>query len=93
MSIAMKQPLPSWFIDTGATHHLTGDRSLFYEYIEYGTRQECSGIGSGIVIQGQGTIFLKVLGDKSRTIKLGNVRYSPAAKVNFFSLSQISEVV
>ncbi|CAA7409068.1 unnamed protein product [Spirodela intermedia] len=46
-----------WYLDTGATNHMTGDRNLFYELTESPGRVVKFGDGSNIDILDKGSIL------------------------------------
>ncbi len=88
-----QKSIPNWYADTGATNHLTGDRSLFLDYTPFATPLRCKGIANSIMVEGKGTVLLQLLGDESRPVTISNVYYSPQATVNLLSTHAIPAVV
>jgi hypothetical protein len=86
-------PHVSWFVDSGASNHLTFDKSQLEDYVEYPAPKQCGGISSNFFIHGHGTVKLQCLGDKSRTITLSNVNYSPQATANLLSTEQVKGII
>jgi len=80
-------------VDSGASNHLTFDKSQLQDYVEYLVPKQCGGISSNFFIHGHGTVKLQCLSDKSRTITLLNVNYSPQASANLLSTEQVKGIV
>lgn len=47
-----------WYLDNGASNHITGDRSMFYEFDEKISGKVKFGDGSMVQIRGKGTMLL-----------------------------------
>jgi hypothetical protein len=78
-----------WVLDTGASNHMTGSRSMLTQIDSnvQGTVQ--LGDGSRVTIQGMGSVVMQ---DQSRGHKvLTYVYYIPEMKCNIVSLSQLEE--
>jgi hypothetical protein len=80
-----------WFLDSGATSHMTWDES-FFDRLEFfdgsillanGERVECKGSGSG-------KLTISELGG-SKTLGLENVLFVPGLHCNLISISTITE--
>lgn len=80
----------TWFMDTGASNHMTGDCSVFAELDESVTGTVRFGDGSVVKIQGRGTIAFKVDGGMQRA--LTDVYYIPRLKRSVVSLGQLDEL-
>lgn len=79
----------SWFLDTGATNHMTGRRDVFAEL-------DCNivgtvrfGDGSVVDIEGQGTVVFS--GNDNEHRALTGVYYIPRLKNNILSVGQLDE--
>jgi transposase InsO family protein len=83
----------SWFVDSGASNHLTFDKSQLIDYVEYPAPKQCGGISSQFFIYGYGKIRLQCVRDISRTITLSNVNYSPQATANLLSTEQVKGII
>ncbi|XP_073359651.1 uncharacterized protein [Aegilops tauschii subsp. strangulata] len=80
----------TWFLDTGASNHMTGDRSIFAELDESVTGTVRFGDGSVVQIRGRGTIAFKVDGSMQRA--LTDVYFIPRLKSSVVSLGQLDEL-
>ena len=78
-----------WILDTGATNHMTGDRSFFSE-LDTGVHGTVKfGDGSVVNIEGRGTIlFMCKTGEHHQ---LGGVYFIPKLTANIISLGQLDE--
>ena len=78
-----------WILDTGATNHMTGDRSFFSE-LDTGVHGTVKfGDGSVVNIEGRGTIlFMCKTGEHQQ---LGGVYFIPKLAANIISLGQLDE--
>ncbi|KAD1826795.1 hypothetical protein E3N88_42252 [Mikania micrantha] len=78
-----------WYLDNGASNHMTGCKDLFAELEEKVTGQVRFGNGSKVQIRGKGTLlFDSKNGDQ---FVLPNVYYIPALHNNIMSLGQMTE--
>lgn len=78
-------------LDTGATHHIFHDKSLFTSFSSTDKRVQTAS-GQLISVLGVGSIEFKVVnnfGDKFKTICLDNVWYIPSCTKNLISGSQL----
>jgi transposase InsO family protein len=86
-------PVPSpdgiWYLDSGASSHMTGLREMFTSLDEsvHGTVR--FGDGSIVIIKGRGTVVFECLTGDHRV--LGDVYYIPSLKSNIVSLGQLDE--
>ncbi|XP_073357896.1 uncharacterized protein [Aegilops tauschii subsp. strangulata] len=80
----------TWFLDTGASNHMTGDRSIFAELDESVTGTVRFGDGSVVQIRGRGTNAFKVDGGVQRA--LTDVYFIPRLKSSVVSLGQLDEL-
>ena len=78
-----------WYLDNGASNHMTGQRSKFNTLDEKVTWKVKFGDGSMVEIKGKGTIELQCKNGESRT--LAEVYYIPSLCSNIISLGQLSE--
>ncbi|KAF2303650.1 hypothetical protein GH714_020631 [Hevea brasiliensis] len=78
-----------WYLDTGATNHMTGDKHCFVEIDDSICGKVKFGDGSVIDIQGFGSVMFQCKNGEHLT--LTNVYYIPKLKSNIISLGQIDE--
>ena len=74
-----------WYLDSGCSRHMTGDRSLFKVFKSKNGGNVTFGDGSKSQIKGKGTISLPGLPD------ITNVFYVEGLRVNLLSISQICD--
>lgn len=79
----------SWYLDTGATNHMTGCAAKFDELNETITGRVKFGDGSAVEICGRGTVLLQCLTGEHRV--LTDVYYIPRLKNNIISPGQLDE--
>ena len=72
-----------WYLDSGCSRHMTGDRSLFKVFESKKGGNVTFGDGRKSQIKGNGIISLPVLPD------IANVLYVEGLRVNLLSISQI----
>ena len=87
-----KQQTKDWFIDSGASAHLTCNKLLLQDYTPYQFPRTGDGPTSKFSIEGYGTVVLRCVGDNKRTITVRNVKYAPSAKVNLLSMKRFKGV-
>ena len=77
-----------WYIDNGATKHLTNNLSHFVNYEEFTNRMHVRAAGKEILeAHGKGTILVKsCVGDKEKLLTLKNVWYVPKISKNLVSV-------
>lgn len=78
-----------WYLDNGASNHMTGLRSLFTEIDEGVTGEVKFGDGSTVQIQGRGSVTLTTIDGKECTLK--EVYFIPNLCNNIISLGQLTE--
>ncbi|XP_074328328.1 uncharacterized protein LOC141666234 [Apium graveolens] len=78
-----------WYLDNGASNHMTGQRSKFDVLDENVTGKVKFGDGSMVQIKGKGSIVLKCKNGEERTLR--EVYYIPSLCSNIISLGQLSE--
>lgn len=78
-----------WYLDNGASNHMSGQLSKFKELDERVKGQVRFGDGSMVHIEGRGTISLKCKNGDNRL--LTKVYYIPALCSNIISLGQLAE--
>ena len=79
----------TWYLDNGASNHMTGNRSYFHNIDETITGKVRFGDDSRIDIKGKGSVLF-VSGEGERRI-LADVYYIPGLKSNIISLGQATE--
>jgi hypothetical protein len=81
---------PAWYLDTGASNHMTGDEAAFAELDKAVSGTVKFGDGSLVAIQGRGTVLFAVDGDEHRA--LTKVYWIPRLKSNIVSIGQLDEI-
>ncbi|XP_076883685.1 uncharacterized protein LOC143532543 [Bidens hawaiensis] len=78
-----------WYLDNGASNHMTGNRSYFLELNENITGRVKFGDGSFVQIKGKGSILFQ--GKSCDQDLLTEIYYIPELKSNIISLGQATE--
>ena len=78
-----------WYLDSGASNHMTGSKKAFSELDGNITNTVKFGDGSRVVIRGRGTIIFKCQNDEHRT--LTGVYYIPQLCSSIISIGQLDE--
>jgi hypothetical protein len=78
-----------WFLDTGASNHMTGNRAAFTELDTNVTGSVKFGNNSAVSIEGRGTILFACKSGEHRA--LTGVYYIPQLRSNIISLGQLDE--
>ena len=78
-----------WFLDSGASNHMTGCRSWFSELNESVTGTVKFGDGSQVEIKGRGDVMLQC--ENGDHCILSDVYFIPKLKSNIISLGQLDE--
>ncbi|GKF63810.1 hypothetical protein Tco_0187258, partial [Tanacetum coccineum] len=73
-----------WWVDTGATHHVCADKSMFHSFRAVDNGEKLyMGNSATTDIKGEGDVILKMTSDKE--LKLTNVLYVPEIRKNLVS--------
>ena len=80
-----------WYLDSGATNHMTGDRSAFAELDTSIIGTVKFGDGSRVNICGQGTVLFVCKSGKHQAI--AGVYYIPRLNTQIISLGQLTRMV
>jgi len=78
-----------WYLDTGATNHMTGRRDVFSELDQSITGTVRFGDGSLVTIEGQGTVVFSTSSGEQQA--LTGVYFIPRLKSNLISVGQLDE--
>ncbi|WZZ65526.1 hypothetical protein YC2023_076896 [Brassica napus] len=78
-----------WYLDNGASNHMTGERSYFSEIKENITRKVKFGDGSYVNINGKGSILFEAKTGEHKL--LTDIYYIPELRSNILSLEQAIE--
>lgn len=78
-----------WYLDNGASNHMTGKRSKFKDLNEEVTGKVRFGDGSTVEIKGKGSVLFKCKNGEERMFH--EVYYIPSLCNNILSLGQLSE--
>ncbi|KAJ0532326.1 putative RNA-directed DNA polymerase [Helianthus annuus] len=78
-----------WYLDNGASNHMTGNRSYFVELNERITGSVKFGDGSRVTIKGKGSILFE--GKTGEQKLLTDIYYIPDLQSNVMSLGQVTE--
>lgn len=79
----------TWYLDNGASNHMTGHREKFYELNKNVKGQVRFGDGLAVEIEGKGMIVFKCKNGEEHTLK--EVYFIPNLCNNIISLGQLSE--
>ena len=79
----------SWYLDTGASSHMTSKRSFFYSLDETLQGSIKFGDESLVRYEGKGSILLNYLDGED--IRIEGVLYVPSMRVNILSLGKLDE--
>ncbi|KAL5724118.1 hypothetical protein ACHQM5_007419 [Ranunculus cassubicifolius] len=78
-----------WYIDTGCSNHMTGDKSIFSNLDESFQTSVKFGDNSAVAVEGKGEIQIRT---RDNTVqKVSNVFYVPFLKTNLLSVGQLIE--
>lgn len=100
MHLKEKQVVPSqflkvqnesnvWYLDNGASSHMTGFKTKFKELNEQVRGLVSFGDGSTVGIEGKGSVVFECKNGEARTLE--DVYYIPTLKNNIISLGQLAE--
>ncbi|GJU21073.1 zinc finger, CCHC-type containing protein [Tanacetum coccineum] len=79
-----------WYLDNGASNHITGTKSHFRDIDESTTGRVRFGDGSYVEIKGRGSISLGCRNHEQKIVS--DVYYIPNLKSNILSLGQLTEI-
>ena len=78
-----------WYLDTGASSHMTGKRAFFHSIDENMKGRVKFGDGSTILYEGKGNISVTL--KTGEILIIPNVLYLPDLKTNILSLGKLDE--
>ena len=86
-------PDKTWVLDSGATDHMTGDRSAFTTLETIDNDFVALADASKVRVEGVGTIeFTAKIGERSSTFRISKVLYVPGLAMNLMSVSALDAV-
>ncbi|KAH0647717.1 hypothetical protein KY290_033702 [Solanum tuberosum] len=86
-SITIDYKTDVWFVDSGCSHHMTGERKGFKELDETKKRRIWLGDNKEIQVEGEGTIVVQTSQGKVKLIQ--NVLFAPSLAHNLLSVGQL----
>ena len=84
-----KDDVHKWYLDSGASNHMCGQRSMFVELDESKEGNVALGDESMMEVKGKGNILIRLKNGDHQFIS--NVYYIPSMKTNILSLGQLLE--
>ena len=78
-----------WYLDSGASNHMTGSKAAFSELDDDVTGTVKFGDGSRVAIQGRGTIIFRCQNGEHHTLM--DVYYIPQLRSSIISIGQLDE--
>jgi hypothetical protein len=77
-----------WYLDSGATCHMTGERDAFQEFSARDMGYVRCGVHSSMVaVRGEGMVSLQI--ESGRTLRVPGVLYVPSMRVSVLSISAL----
>lgn len=78
-----------WYLDSGASNHMTGSKAVFSKLDGEVTGMVKLGDGSRVVIRGRGTVIFRCHNGEHRA--LTDVYYIPQLRLSIINLGQLDE--
>jgi len=80
-----------WIVDSGATSHVTSNRSMFAEFNKNHRENIFVANGQRVVVEGIGTVRIQITNSdgKRQSVKIQNVLYVPSISGNLLSVRKL----
>lgn len=82
-----------WFVDSGATSHITSNKALFKSLDTYYRDEVSVANGQVVDVKGKGTVRIEVMNkfDEQNVVVLNDVLWAPSIKTDLISVNKLNE--
>lgn len=92
LSDAKELNINDWYVDSGATEHMSSNKKLFTEFKEVQGQKVTIANNETLDVKGQGIIKVtSTVNEKEIVIRLQNCLYIPDLKVNLISVNRLTQ--
>ena len=90
LALSVEDSSTAWYLDSGASNHVTGNRSLLVDVkpTEHNRVVHTAG-GQSLPVKGTGSVVIKLPNGEIKAI--GNILYVPGLTKNLFSVGSITD--